>query len=175
MYSRNIGLTVHLREYREYQTVARLSVWQSWDSTSCSSTSAAATTTIMNQSEFSVEVDDENFTNVNITQDPQTASKKLMFLIEGVCLGLVALCGITGKYKHIETRGWQWFCNIATLLFCNGENTLDSSAICWGKHFTINLVYNVLWLTWLSPWKSVPPNAFILSKSILDSIQWIDL
>ena len=59
----------------------------------------------MNQREFSVEVDDGNFTNVNITQDPQTASKKLMFLIEGVCLGLVALCGITGKYKHIETRG----------------------------------------------------------------------
>ena len=52
----------------------------------------------MNQSEFSVEVDDGNFTNVNITQDPQSMSKKLMFLIEGVFLGIVVLCGITGKY-----------------------------------------------------------------------------
>ena len=57
----------------------------------------------MNQSEFSVEVDDGNFTNENITQNPQTASKKLMFLIEGVFLGIVVLCGITGEYIKEET------------------------------------------------------------------------
>ena len=58
----------------------------------------------MNQSEFPVEVDDGNFTNVNITQDPQTASKKLMFLIEGVFLGIVAVLGITGKYNLSSKR-----------------------------------------------------------------------
>ena len=52
----------------------------------------------MNLSELTIEVDNENMTNMNITVESDTTSKKLMFLIEGVFLGLVAIFGITGKY-----------------------------------------------------------------------------
>ena len=55
--------------------------------------------TIMNLSELTNEVYPENITNVNVTLESEITSKKLMFLIEGVCLGIVATLGITGKYS----------------------------------------------------------------------------
>ena len=51
----------------------------------------------MNLSELTIEVDNENMTNMNITLESDSTSKKLMFMIEGVCLGIVAILGITGK------------------------------------------------------------------------------
>ena len=56
-----------------------------------------AETIIMNLSEFTIEDNNENMTNVNITLETENTSKNLMFLIEGVLLGLVAVFGITGK------------------------------------------------------------------------------
>ena len=51
----------------------------------------------MNLSEFTIEDNNENMTNVSITLETENTSKNLMFLIEGVLLGLVAVFGITGK------------------------------------------------------------------------------
>ena len=50
----------------------------------------------MNLSEVTIEVENETIANENITDDSETISKKLMFLIEGVFLGVVAILGITG-------------------------------------------------------------------------------
>ena len=57
----------------------------------------------MNFSEISIEVDKDNITNEDNIEDSGTISKKLMFLIEGVFLGIVVLCGITGEYMKKET------------------------------------------------------------------------
>ena len=58
----------------------------------------------MNFSEISIEVDKDNITNEDNIEDSQTISKKLMFLIEGVFLGIVAVLGITGKYNLSSKR-----------------------------------------------------------------------
>lgn len=58
----------------------------------------------MNFSEISIEVDKDNITNEDNIEDSGTISKKLMFLIEGVFLGIVAVLGITGKYNLSSKR-----------------------------------------------------------------------